>query len=111
MSIKGMAATGPYVVVASNFAPGTTAADIEAAMVPVGGEITTCHLISAHPTVIVEIVFVEKEGAENVIATFNNQKVRFRPCKTRLFHMSTRLHEEMATDLRSRQMVGYSMST
>ena len=76
MSIKGMAATGPYVVVASNFAPGTTAADIEAAMVPVGGEITTCHLISAHPTVIVEIVFVEKEGAENVIATFNNQKVR-----------------------------------
>lgn len=75
MSIKGMAHTGPYVVIASNFAPGTTAADIEAAMTPVGGEVTSCHLISAKPTVMAEIVFVNKEGAENVIATFNNQKV------------------------------------
>lgn len=75
MSIKGMAHTGPYVVMASNFALGTTAADVESAMLPVGGEIVSCHLLSAKPTVMVEIVFVSKDGAENVIATFNNQKV------------------------------------
>ena len=78
MSIKGMATpaqAGPYVVVASNFAPGTTAEDIEAAMQPVGGEITSCRLISASPTVMVEMIFVNKDDAENVIATFNGQKV------------------------------------
>lgn len=73
LSIKGMA--GPYVVVASNFAPGTTAADIETAMHPVGGEMISCRLISANPTVMAEMVFAEKEGAEKVISTFNNQKV------------------------------------
>jgi len=78
MSIRGMAHPGPFVVIASNFAVGTTAADIEAAMTPVGGEISSCHLLSAKPTVMAEIVFVNKEGAENVIATFNNQKVMTR---------------------------------
>lgn len=107
MSIKGMAASGPYVVVASNFAPGTTAADIEAAMVPVGGEITTCHLISAHPTVIVEIVFVEKEGAENVIATFNNQKVRSYHAESRVPHVRLTLFlKAMAINFYPRQMGG-----
>lgn len=67
--------SGPYVVIASNFAPGTTAADIEAAMVPVGGEVASCALVSAKPTVMAEICFVEREGAENVVATFNNQMV------------------------------------
>jgi len=67
--------TGPFVVLASNFAAGTTAADIEAAMIPVGGEVLQCRLLSARPTVLCEIVFRELEGAENVIATFNNQKV------------------------------------
>lgn len=78
MSIRGMAApipTGPYVVVASNFAPGTTAADIEAAMQPVGGEVRSCKLVSANPTVMAELVFEDKDGADNVIATFNNQRV------------------------------------
>jgi len=67
--------TGPFVVLASNFAQGTTAADIEAAMIPVGGEVLQCRILSARPTVLCEIVFRELEGAENVIATFNNQKV------------------------------------
>jgi hypothetical protein len=31
--------------------------------------------MSASPTVMVELQFASKEGAENVIATFNNQKV------------------------------------
>ncbi|KAI9719687.1 MAG: hypothetical protein M1828_006120 [Chrysothrix sp. TS-e1954] len=73
MTIRGMA-TGPYVVVASNFALGTTAADIEAAMLPVGGKIESCRLITANPTVMAEIVFTEREGAENVVAMYNNQK-------------------------------------
>ncbi len=74
-SIRGVAAGGPYTVIASNFAPGTTAADIEAVMSPHGGETLGCRLLSASPTVMVELQFVDKAGAENVIATFNNQKV------------------------------------
>ncbi|OCK85837.1 hypothetical protein K432DRAFT_377345 [Lepidopterella palustris CBS 459.81] len=72
INIRGMA--GPYTVVASNFAPGTTAADIEAVMAPIGGEMIGCRLASSHPTVIAEMIFVEKEGADNVIAMFNNKK-------------------------------------
>ncbi|KAK4123996.1 hypothetical protein N657DRAFT_664076 [Parathielavia appendiculata] len=71
ITIRGLA--GPFVVMAQNFAPGTTAADIESAMTPVGGIITTCRLVKTHPIVIAEIVFESKEGADNVIATFNNQ--------------------------------------
>lgn len=73
ISIRGLA--GPYTIVAQNFAPGTTAADIESAMVPIGGTVVSCRLISARPTVIAEIVFESKEGADNVIDTFNNQTV------------------------------------
>lgn len=73
MTIRGLA--GPFVVMAQNFAPGTTAADIESAMTPVGGMILSCRLVKQHPIVIAEIVFESKEGADNVIATFNNQTV------------------------------------
>lgn len=74
-NIKGVANGGPYTVIASNFAPGTTAADIEAVMSPHAGETLGCRLLSAAPTVMVELQVVTKEGADNVIATFNNQKV------------------------------------
>ncbi|CAG5146404.1 uncharacterized protein ALTATR162_LOCUS1872 [Alternaria atra] len=73
-SIRGVATGGPCTVIASNFAPGTTAADIEAVMSPIGGETLGCRLLSANPTVMVELQFASREGAENVIATFNNQK-------------------------------------
>ena len=73
MSIRGMAR--PYVVVGSNFAPGTTSADIESAMVPIGGEMQSCRIITSSPTVIAEMVFIDKTGAENVIQTFNNKRV------------------------------------
>lgn len=73
MTIRGLA--GPFTIMAQNFAPGTTAADIESAMTPIGGLITACRLIKAHPIVIAEIVFESKEGAERVIQTFNNQNV------------------------------------
>lgn len=74
MSIRGLA--GPYVVMGTNFAPGTTSADIESAMVPLGGDMQSCRIVVSSPTVIAEMVFLDKGGAEKVIATFNNQKVR-----------------------------------
>jgi hypothetical protein len=73
-SIRGVATGGPFTVVASNLAPGTTAADVVAAMAPFG-EIQSCKLMSAAPTVVVEIVFESRESADKVISTFNNQKV------------------------------------
>jgi len=73
--IKG-AAAGPYVVVAQNFAPGTTAADIESVMLSVGGAMSACRLAASSPTVIAEMSFLEKTGAEKVIETFNGKKVR-----------------------------------
>ena len=60
---------------AQNFAPGTTAADIESAMTPVGGLVSSCRLVKTHPIVIAEIVFENKEGADRVVQTFNNQTV------------------------------------
>ncbi|KAK7543159.1 hypothetical protein IWX49DRAFT_161932 [Phyllosticta citricarpa] len=74
INIRGRAAPQFSTVVASNFAPGTTAADIEAVMGNVGGEMVSCKLTSARPTVIAEMQFAERAGAENVIATFNNRK-------------------------------------
>ncbi len=62
ISIRGQA--GPFVVMAQNFAPGTTAADIESAMTPVGGLVTSCRLLKTSPIVIAEIVFESREGAE-----------------------------------------------
>ncbi|KAL8649511.1 MAG: hypothetical protein Q9210_004349 [Variospora velana] len=72
ITIRG--AAGPYTVVGSNFAPGTTAADIESALAPIGGPMESCLIVSHRPTVVAEMVFLEKSSAENVIATFNNKK-------------------------------------
>lgn len=73
MTIRGLA--GPFTVMASNFAPGTTAADIESAMTPFGGEIESCDVIKTHPLILAQIVFASREGAERVIETFNNKTV------------------------------------
>jgi hypothetical protein len=74
ISIRGLA--GPFAVMAQNFAPGTTAADIESAMTPVGGEMVSCEIVKTQPFLIVEMVFASKEGGEKVIETFNNKTVR-----------------------------------
>ncbi|KAI1751453.1 hypothetical protein F4782DRAFT_504995 [Xylaria castorea] len=71
ITIKGLA--GPFAVLAQNLAPGTTAADIESALTPVGGLITSCRLVKTHPIVIAEIVFESKEGADRVIERFDQQ--------------------------------------
>jgi hypothetical protein len=73
ISIRGLA--GPSTVVAENFAPGTTAADIESAMSPFGGPILKCSVTSSASTVIAELVFESKDGADNVISQFHNQTV------------------------------------
>ena len=73
ISIRGTA--GPFIVVARNFAPGTTAADIESAMTPVGGTITSCRITRDVPTVVAEITFADKAGADSVILNFDKQKV------------------------------------
>ncbi|OJD21657.1 hypothetical protein ACJ73_07002 [Blastomyces percursus] len=72
-SIK-RSASGPCVVLGSNFAPGTTAADIESALEPVGGTMLGCRIVSTHPEVTAEMTFEERSGAESVVARFNNQK-------------------------------------
>ncbi|KAL5598815.1 hypothetical protein BROUX41_003851 [Berkeleyomyces rouxiae] len=71
LSIRGLA--GPYAVLAQNFAPGTTAADIESAMSVVGGEMLSCEIVLTTPFILAEMVFATREGGERVVARFNNQ--------------------------------------
>lgn len=78
ISIRGLA--GPYTVVVKNLAAGTTAADIESALTPVGGAVLNCRLIAERPKVIAELIFETKEGADNVVDTFNNQNVGLMHC-------------------------------
>lgn len=61
--------TGPYVVIAENFAPGTTAADIESFLKSIGCATQSCRMIRASPTVIAEMVFAEEHDAEFVISS------------------------------------------
>lgn len=82
ISIRGLA--GPYIVMAKNLAPGTTAADIESAMTPVGGVVLGCRLVAERPKVIAELIFETKEGADNVVETFNNQNVSFANLSTNI---------------------------
>ena len=88
ISIKGLA--GPYIVMAKNFALGTTADDIESAMTPIGGVCLSCRIITESPSVIAEIIFESREGADNVVSTFNNQNVSSSP-----FGLSKLPHEKV----------------
>ncbi|KAI2823605.1 hypothetical protein CBS115989_1194 [Aspergillus niger] len=73
LTIKGKG-SGPFVVVGSNFAPGTTAADIQSALEPVSGRILRCWVTSQHPVVTAEITFAERQAAESAVANFHNQR-------------------------------------
>lgn len=44
-------------------------------MQPSGGPMLSCTIAQLLPTVTAELIFAEKENADNVIATFNNKKV------------------------------------
>lgn len=73
ISIRGLA--GPFVVMGQNFAPGTTAADVESAMTPIGGEMESCKVVKTQPFMVIEMVFASREGGERVIETFNDKTV------------------------------------
>ncbi|WEW59806.1 hypothetical protein PRK78_005286 [Emydomyces testavorans] len=74
LNIKGRA-VGPTVVLGSNFAPGTTAEDIQSAFEPVGGRMMRCRLVSTYPAVMAEMMFADRRGADDVVTKFNNQKL------------------------------------
>jgi hypothetical protein len=65
----------PFIVVAQNFALGTTAADIESVFRTVSHDIKSCRLVAPCPTVIAEITFATRAGGDKIIDTFNGKKV------------------------------------
>ncbi|KAJ4264769.1 hypothetical protein NW762_005012 [Fusarium torreyae] len=71
ITIRGLA--GPFTVMAQNFAPGTTAADIESAMTPIGGEMVSCKIVKSKPILLFEMAFASREGGERVVETFNDK--------------------------------------
>lgn len=75
ISIRGLA--GPFSVLMQNFAPGTTAADIESVMTPVGGEMLVCRVVKNRPIMLAEMVFGSREAGDKVIQAFDGKTVRF----------------------------------
>ncbi|KAF9886693.1 hypothetical protein FE257_011207 [Aspergillus nanangensis] len=94
LSIKG-ASSGPFVVLGSNFAPGTTAADIQSAVEPVTGQILNCWITSQHPAVTAEISFAEKSAAEGAIANFHNQRADGRVISMQMRQPGTRSRRDL----------------
>ncbi|PHH79349.1 hypothetical protein CDD80_5017 [Ophiocordyceps camponoti-rufipedis] len=94
MSIKGLA--GSVCVVAQNFAPGTTAADIESAMSPIGGEMARCTIVKTTPILQAEMYFSTREGAERVIETFNDRTADGRILKV-YFKTDNHRHQQEPT--------------
>lgn len=74
ISIRGLA--GPFSVLMQNFAPGTTAADIESVMTPVGGEMLVCRIVKTRPIMLAEMVFGSREAGDRVIEAFDGKTVR-----------------------------------
>ena len=72
---------GPtFHVIASNFAPGTTAADIEAAIASDTTDadgrsvLLSCYITVTRPTVAAELVFRDYNVADRVVRGYNNQR-------------------------------------
>lgn len=74
--VRGRGKQETFAVIAQNFAPDTTALDIESAIVPdrEAAGLVSCRLITSHPTVIAELVFTKRETAEEMIRKYNNQR-------------------------------------
>ncbi|KAJ5771728.1 hypothetical protein N7520_002257 [Penicillium odoratum] len=72
LSING--ASGPFVVMGSNFAPGTTAADSQSALKATSDPMLTCRVISHKPTVTAKFAFENKWNAGNVVASLHHQR-------------------------------------
>lgn len=78
ISIRGLSsqAQKQYLVIAQNFAPGTTAEDIESVFAPDpdANGLVSCKLVVSSPTVIAEVVFNNQDAAEEVVNTYNGKK-------------------------------------
>jgi hypothetical protein len=76
-SIKGSASQPrDYVVIAQNFAQGTTAEDISSVFAPnpdTAG-LVSCRLLVSQPTIIAEITFDNQTTADHVVKTYNGKK-------------------------------------
>ncbi|KAL8857089.1 MAG: hypothetical protein Q9178_006381 [Gyalolechia marmorata] len=66
-----------YTLIGSNFAPGTTAADIQVAILSAGGQVRDCRIVSQVPIVTAEMSFTRRAQADHVIAAFDNKKAQF----------------------------------
>lgn len=88
MSIKGKA--GPFAVEASNFARGTTIADIESSLqhefLDSSGAngLISCQLTQTTPYVVAEMVFTEKLIADRIISTYDKQRADGRILRLKL---------------------------
>jgi len=68
------------VIVAQNFAPGTTSSDIESVMAPDPAQcLISSRLVAMNPTVIAELTFGSRTAAEEVVQRFNNKYVCLTP--------------------------------
>ena len=62
-------------IIAKNFAPGTTAADIVSSLTPITGPLVNCRLLSERPTVVAEIVFSDQLSAAKAMSALVQQNV------------------------------------
>lgn len=69
ISIRGSA--GPVIVIAQNFAPGTTAQDVQQALGGIG-TILSCRTLQTHPSVQCEIIFEKREAADTCVEEYNH---------------------------------------
>ncbi|KAJ5811239.1 hypothetical protein N7447_010755 [Penicillium robsamsonii] len=99
MTIKG--ASGPFIVVGRNFAPGTTAADIQSALEPITGPMISCQIVASQPSVVAEFAYAEKAAAELVVANFHNQRADGRLLTMTLKSTKATTHQDPFTALRA----------
>ncbi|KAJ6124022.1 hypothetical protein N7471_011339 [Penicillium samsonianum] len=99
MTIKG--ASGPFLVVGRNFAPGTTAADIQSALEPITGPMLSCQIVASQPSVVAEFAYAEKTAAELVVANFHNQRADGRLLTMTLKSTKAATHQDPFTALRA----------
>ncbi|CAI7652553.1 hypothetical protein PCG10_006502 [Penicillium crustosum] len=99
MTIKG--ASGPFIVIGKNFAPGTTAADIQSALEPITGPMISCQIVASQPSVVAEFAYAEKTAAELVVANFHNQRADGRLLTMTLKSARATTHHDPFTALRA----------
>lgn len=76
INIRGLA-SGLHLITASNFAPGTTAEDIERALQGSGhgASLQSCRITAASPTVMADLTYSNAADADKFINAFNNKPV------------------------------------